>query len=205
VTTPYSTKQSQPGEFTMNKRILSSLSLFLMLVLTSTAAYADRCSSTIKVFRNAGESGHFFNKSYAYAVYPSIGRAGIGIGGARGTGCVYRQGKLVGRSTMTQLTAGLQLGGQVFSQIVFLQDERAFKEFTSGSFEFSAQVSAVAISAGASAAANTGGSSAGASAGRNDAATAGKFRRGMAIFTVARGGLMYEAVLGGQRFSFRPN
>lgn len=189
----------------MNKRLLSSLSLFLLLIVSSTAAQANRCSSTIKVFRNAGESGHFFNKSYAYAVYPSIGRAGIGIGGARGTGCVYRQGKLVGRSIMTQLTAGLQLGGQVFSQIVFLQDERAFNEFTSGSFEFSAQVSAVAISAGASAAANTGGSSAGASAGRNDAATAGEFRRGMAIFTVARGGLMYEAVLGGQRFSFRPN
>jgi lipid-binding SYLF domain-containing protein len=189
----------------MNKRILSSLSLFLLLLLASTAAYADRCSSTIKVFRNAGESGHFFDKSYAYAVYPSIGRAGFGIGGARGKGCVYRQGKLVGRSTMTQLTAGLQLGGQVFSQIVFLEDQRAFNEFTSGSFEFSAQVSAVAITAGASAAANTGGSSAGASAGRNDATTAGSFRRGMAIFTVARGGLMYEAALGGQRFSFQPN
>lgn len=189
----------------MNKRILSSLSLFLLLALTSTAALADRCASTIKVFRNAGESGHFFDKSYAYAVFPSIGRAGVGIGGARGTGCVYRQGKLVGRSTMTQLTAGLQLGGQVFSQIVFLEDQRAFNEFTSGSFEFSAQVSAVAITAGASAAANTGGSSAGISGGRNDAATAGKFRRGMAIFTVARGGLMYEAALGGQRFSYRPN
>ena len=189
----------------MNKRIFSSLSLFLLLVMTSTAAHADRCASTIKVFRNAGESGRFFDKSYAYAVYPSIGRAGFGIGGARGKGCVYRQGKLVGRSTMTQLTAGLQLGGQVFSQIVFLQDQRAFDEFTNGSFEFSAQASAVAITAGASAAANTGGSSAGASGGRNDAATVGEFRRGMAIFTVARGGLMYEAAVGGQRFSFRPN
>lgn len=188
----------------MNKRILSILSLFLLLALTTTAAQAARCSSAVKAFRNAGQSAQFFDRSYAYAVYPSIGRAGIGIGGARGNGCVYRQGKLVGRSTMTQLTAGLQLGGQVFSQIVFLQDERAFNEFTSGSFEFSAQASAVAISAGASAAANTGGSSAGASAGRNDAATAGQFRRGMAIFTIARGGLMYEAALGGQRFSFRP-
>ena len=189
----------------MNRRILSSLSLLLLLALSSTAAQANRCSSTINVFRNAGQSGHFFDKSYAYAVYPTIGRAGIGVGGARGKGCVYREGKLVGRSTMTQLTVGLQLGGQTFSQIVFLEDQRAFNEFTSGSFEFSAQVSAVAITAGAQAAANTGGSSAGISGGRNDAATAGAFRRGMAIFTVARGGLMYEAAVGGQRFSFRPN
>ena len=74
----------------MSKRILSSLSLFLLL-LASTAAYADRCSSTIKVFRNAGESGHFFDKSYAYAVFPSIGRAGVGIGGARGTPVAARR------------------------------------------------------------------------------------------------------------------
>ncbi len=187
----------------MSTRFLSILALML-LALAATPAQAGPCADTVTVFRNAGQSGHFFNKSFGYAVFPTIGRAGVGVGGARGNGCVYRQGKLVGRSTMNQLTVGLQLGGQAYSQIVFLQDERAFNEFTSGNFQFGAQVQAVAITAGAGATTSTAGNTAGASGGRNDAATAGEFVRGMAIFTVARGGLMYEASVGGQRFSFRP-
>jgi lipid-binding SYLF domain-containing protein len=189
----------------MTTRFLGSLALFVLLALGATAAQAGPCADTVTVFRNAGQSGTFFGQSYGYAVFPTIGRAGIGVGGARGNGCVYRQGKLVGRSTMNQLTVGLQLGGQAYSQIVFLQDERAFNEFTGGNFQFGAQVQAVAITAGAGASTSTGGNTAGASGGRNDAATAGQFVRGMAIFTVARGGLMYEASIGGQRFSFRPN
>ena len=187
----------------MSTRFLSILALVL-LALATAQAQAGPCADTVTVFRNAGQSGHFFNKSFGYAVFPTIGRGGVGVGGARGNGCVYRQGKLVGRSTMNQLTVGLQLGGQAYSQIVFLQDERAFNEFTSGNFQFGAQVQAVAITAGAGATTSTAGNSASASGGRNDAATAGEFVRGMAIFTVARGGLMYEASVGGQRFSFSP-
>ena len=88
--------------------------------------------------------------------------------------------------------------------IIFLEDERAFREFTTGNFQFSAQAKAVAITAAASATASTAGSSAGASGGQHDATTVGGFNRGVATFTVARGGLMYEASLGGARFSFRP-
>jgi Las17-binding protein actin regulator len=107
---------------------------------------------------------------------------------------------------MTQLTVGFQMGAQAFSQIIFFQNQAAFEDFTSGNFEFSAQTSAVAVTAGVSAdASTTGGLAAGASAGRNDATTAhGGYRRGMAVFTLARGGLMFEAALGGQRFSFSP-
>jgi lipid-binding SYLF domain-containing protein len=105
---------------------------------------------------------------------------------------------------MTQLTVGLQLGGKTYSMIVFFEDERAFNDFSSGNFAFSARAQAVAITAGASAAASTAGSSAGASAGRNDATTSGGFTRGMAVFTVIRGGLMYEASIGGARFSYTP-
>ncbi len=107
---------------------------------------------------------------------------------------------------MTQVTYGLQLGGQVFSQIIFFENETALKEFTSGNFEFSAQATAVAITAGVSADANTGGgTAAGASGGRNDATTASRgYRKGMAIFTIAKGGLMYEAALGGQKFGYTP-
>ena len=105
---------------------------------------------------------------------------------------------------MTQVTIGFQLGGQAFSQIIFFEDKRAFDEFTSGSFEFGAQANAVVITAGASASASTAGSSAGASAGKNDASTVGKYYKGMAVFTVAKGGLMYEASIGGQEYKYTP-
>jgi lipid-binding SYLF domain-containing protein len=107
---------------------------------------------------------------------------------------------------MVQVTIGFQLGGQAYSQMIFFEDSGAFKEFTSGNFEFGAQATAVVITAGASAEANTGGGlAAGASGGRSDATNAhGGYRKGMAVFTVARGGLMYEASLGGQKFSYTP-
>ena len=107
---------------------------------------------------------------------------------------------------MTQLTYGLQLGGQAYSQIIFLQDKRALEQFTDGNFEFGAQATATAITASAGAQANTGGgSSAGTSGGKNDASTtSGGYHKGMATFTVAKGGLMYEATLGGQKFKYKP-
>ncbi len=177
----------------------------LLLVLPFGHAWADEYSDTIKVFRDAGESGSFFNKSYGYAVFPTIGKGGIGIGGAYGKGRVFTGGNHVGDTSMTQLTVGFQLGGEAYSQIIFFEDKRAFDEFTSGNFEFSATASAVAITAGASAAATTTGSSAGASGGKNDATTkSAGYYKGMAVFTVAKGGLMYEASIGGQKFSYTP-
>jgi lipid-binding SYLF domain-containing protein len=181
------------------------VALFLLLVMPFGHAWADDYADTIKVFKNAGESGDFFNKSYGYAVFPTIGKGGIGIGGAYGKGRVYAGGKHVGDTSMTQVTVGFQLGGEAYSQIIFFEDKRAFEEFTSGNFEFSATASAVAITAGASASATTTGSSAGASGGKNDATTkSAGFYKGMAVFTVAKGGLMYEASIGGQKFSYTP-
>jgi lipid-binding SYLF domain-containing protein len=189
----------------MPKNFTAFLALVLIFApLTGALSEEDRFQETIEIFREAGESGDFFDVSYGYAVFPSVGRAGIGIGGARGSGRVFVDGKHVGDATMTQLTVGLQLGAQGYRMIVFFEDERAFKEFTSGNFEFSAQAKAVAITAGASATASTAGSSAGASGGQRDATTVGEFNRGMATFTVARGGLMYEASIGGAKFKFRP-
>jgi hypothetical protein len=102
------------------------------------------------------------------------------------------------------LSVGFQLGGQVYSQIIFFQDQRAFDDFSSGNFEFSAQATAVAITAAASAQSSTGGgSSVGASGGQNDASTVSAgYDKGMAVFTVAKGGLMYEAALAGQKYSY---
>lgn len=126
----------------------------------------------------------WFEDSYGYAIFPNVGKGGIGVGGAYGQGLVYERNAVIGTTALTQATIGFQLGGQSYQQVVFFEDKRALDTFTAGDFEFSAQASAVAATAGASADAN--------------------FNRGMAIFTVQNGGLMYEATLGGQKFNFRP-
>ncbi len=187
--------------------IIRSLLVLSLLMSFGQLAMADSDDAAVQSFRQAGESGVFFDNSYGYAIFPTIGKGGFGVGGAHGTGGVYAQGKKTGTSKMTQVTVGFQVGGQAFSQIIFFEDERAFKSFTSGNFEFSAQATAVAITAGVSAEANTGGgASSGVSGGRNDASTASLsgYRKGMAIFTIAKGGLMYEASLGGQKYSYKP-
>ena len=178
------------------------LAAALLLLLPFAQAWADKYSDTVQIFKDAVESKEFFGTAYGYAVFPTIGKGGIGVGGAYGEGQVYAGGKHVGNTKMAQLTVGFQFGGQAYSQIIFFQDERAFNEFTSGDFEFGAQASAVAITAGAQAQATTAGSSAGASGGQKDAKTVGSWHKGMAVFTVAKGGLMYEASIGGQKFSY---
>ena len=105
---------------------------------------------------------------------------------------------------MTQVSIGFQLGGQGFSEIIFFQDERSFKEFTNGNFEFGADAQAVVVTAAAQAQASTSGSSAGASASNKDAATAGNYYKGMATFTVTKGGLLAGVSIGGQKFSYKP-
>ncbi len=162
-----------------------------------------RCSETLETFRKAGESAHFFGKSYGWAVFPTIGKGGLGVGGAYGTGCVYAGGARTGEASMVQLSVGFQAGGTAYSQIVFFKDKRAYDEFTSGNFEFGAGVSATAITASVGASAGSGGTSANASATEDRARTAGDFVKGMAVFTVAKGGLMYEASIAGQKFKFK--
>jgi lipid-binding SYLF domain-containing protein len=185
----------------MFKRLVPIIAFFA-IALAVTPAFADEYQDTINVFKKAGESGTYFGKAYGYAVFPTIGKGGIGVGGAYGKGHVYAKGKYVGNTSMAQVTVGLQLGGQAYSEIIFFEDERALKEFTGGNFEFGADASAIAITASANAKASTTGASAGASATKNKAATAGGYHKGMATFTVAKGGLMYEASIGGQKFSY---
>jgi lipid-binding SYLF domain-containing protein len=175
------------------------------LLLSAGLAHADSYLDTEKLFRNAGESASFFSKSYAYAVFPTVGAAGFIVGGARGEGRVYVHGKHVGDTTVTQVSVGFQLGGKAYSQMIFFQDKRALDEFESGSFAFDASASAIAITAGASASAGTTGATAGASGGKKDAVTAsGGYQKGMAVFTIAKGGLMYAATVAGQKFSYTP-
>ena len=185
------------------KTVIQTGLVLLAFILPFNNSWASDYDDTIKVFSNAGASGDFFANSYGYAVFPTIGKAGMGIGGAHGAGRVYEKTKHVGDTSMTQVTFGLQLGGQAYSQIIFFEDQRAFKEFTSGNFDFGAQATAVAITAGASASTSTSGSSAGASGGQNDANTVGKYSKGLAVFTIAKGGLMYEASIGGQKYTYK--
>ena len=156
---------------------LKSLRLMLIAsVLLAPVAWADEYTETIEVFKKAGASGEFFSSAHGYAVFPTIGKAGMGIGGARGKGRVFVNGVSIGETTMTQLSVGLQFGGQAFSQIIFFEDERALNEFISGNFAFGANASAVAITAGVSAGANTtGGGGTAASGGKNDAVTTGGY------------------------------
>jgi len=188
----------------MNRLRIFMALVFSILVMSSAYADADY-SNAIKVFRDSPVVQPYFNNAYGYAVFPTIGKGGVGIGGAHGSGQVYVGDKVTGKTSMTQLTIGWQLGGQAYSQIIFFEDKRAYQEFTSGNFEFGAQASAVAITAGAQAQAGTTGAAASASPGGSAGAQAAtKYQKGMAVFTRAKGGLMYEAAIGGQKFSFEP-
>jgi len=174
------------------------------LLLSGAVATAGEYRDTAELFRHAGESASFFNNSYGYAVFPSIGKGGLIVGAAHGNGRVYQHGKYVGDVSMTQLSVGLQAGGQAYSQIVFFQDRRSFKDFTRGDFEMGADASAVVITAAVSGTAGTAGAEAAASGGKRDAATAGGYHKGLAVFTIVKGGAMAEASVAGEKFTYRP-
>jgi len=126
----------------------------------------------------------FFANAYAYAIFPAIGKGGMGVGGAYGSGMVYRGDKLIALTSMTQVSIGWQLGGESYSELIFFENAKAFEVFKKGDLKFSAQVSAVAATAGAGAKTS--------------------YANNMAVFTHIKGGLMYEASVGGQAFSFEP-
>jgi lipid-binding SYLF domain-containing protein len=125
-----------------------------------------------------------FHSSAGYAVFATVGKGGLGVGGAHGTGVLYEQATAIGKTTLTQVTIGLQIGGQAYTEIVFFESKKALSSFEKGNFEMAAQVSAVAATAGASANA--------------------KYVKGVSVFTLAKGGVMAEASVGGQKFGYAP-
>ena len=177
----------------------------VLAIVFSNPALADKFSDTIAVYMKSEAVQPFFENAYGYAVFPTIGKAGIGIGGSYGKGQVYQGGQITGETSLIKGSFGFQLGGQAFSQMIFFEDKRAYNEFTSGQFEFDASASAVVITAGAQTKAGTEGATAGASAGPASGKQAkASYRKGMVVFIHAKGGLMYEATIGGQKFSFNP-
>ena len=143
---------------------------------------SDKTIKSLKKFKNISSLKPYFKKARGYAVFPNVGKGGIGIGGARGTGEVFEKGKVIGSTTLTQVSIGFQLGGQAFSQIIFFKDKKSLERFIEGNFELGASASAALISEGANASAD--------------------YNDGVAVFTFSKGGLMYEASIGGQKFSY---
>ena len=172
-------------------KILARASVFLAMVALTTPSWAwdpdeaqeydAKAQEAITVFKTNDESvQRFFDEAAAYVVIPTVGKAGFGIGGARGKGLLYENGTITAIVTLTQLSFGFQWGGQAYSEFIFFEDDVALADFKRGNYELGAQASAVAVTAGASADAN--------------------YNSGVAIFTHAKGGLMYEASVGGQKF-----
>ena len=169
----------------------------LMILFVSLASYLqaqvggwnpemekDAEEALASMIENTSRLQVFKDKAYGYAVYPKVTKAGVGIGGAAGKGIVYKSGEIVGSSKLKQGSIGLQIGGQQYSEVIFFKDQEAFENFTNGNLKFDAQASAVALDEGASI----------------DAA----YNEGVAVFTQTLGGLMVEASVGGQHFTFDP-
>jgi len=147
--------------------------------------YHAKAQEAIATFKEKDPTiQRFFDAAAGYVVIPTVGKAGFGIGGARGKGVLYENGAVTAIVTLTQLSIGFQWGGQAYSEFIFFEDGATLSNFKRGNYELGAQASAVAVTAGASA----------------DA----QFNSGMAIFTQAKGGLMYEASVGGQKFKVEP-
>lgn len=165
------------------KTLISILTIILITATTILAQKYDveESNKTMAEFKKKDpEIEKFFNNSYGYAVLYSVGKGAIGVGGAGGKGTVFEKGTPIGDVRMTQVTVGFALGGQKYAEVVFLEKEDDFDHFVNKNFEFAAQASAVALSSGASADAD--------------------YRNGVLVFTMAIGGLMYEASIGGQKF-----
>jgi len=183
----------------------SAVVIAALALATSNLALAqdvEDLSETIELFRGIPQVAPYFDSAYAYAVWPRIGRGGLGIGGASGRGQVYVGGKVTGHSRVSDITFGAQAGGQTYRQMIFFENKAAYDKFTSGKFEFDAAASAVAVTASAQASAGTTGTSATAGAGSQKGAGAG-YQGGMQTFTMAEGGLMYAATIGGQKYNFK--
>jgi lipid-binding SYLF domain-containing protein len=182
-----------------------------LVAVASVAVCAPAAAQRVKDFSEAMDRFRqneviqpYFDSAYGYAVWDTIAKGGLGIGAATGRGQVYRNGRVTGFSRIVDISFGLQAGGQAYSQIIFFENEDAYDRFTSGKFQFDAQASAVAVTANAQASAGTEGGQASAGAGGPGTARATGYHNGMQVFTMAKGGLMYEAAISGQKYNFTP-
>lgn len=174
---------------------MKKLSFIILVALLSTVAYSQSDEKQQQIISDSkeakqtlikadGSMNKLFSSSHGYVIFPNVGKGGLGVGGASGKGAVYEKGKLIGMAKLTQVTIGLQAGGQSFIEVIFFEDKKHLDRFKENKVEFSAQMSAVAAAEGAS----------------KDA----KYVEGVMIFTKAKKGLMAEVSAGGQKFKFTP-
>jgi len=176
-----------------------SLVFFSPVYADDAKEEAQEDKAAIAAFMESAVASKFHKSAYGYAVFPTIGKGGFGIGGAHGSGRVYVGGNKTGDTSMTQISFGLQAGGQAYRQVIYFENKEAFTKFTTGDFEFGAQAEAIALTASAGASAGTEGTSASA----NESQTKeSKYFDGMVVFTMGKGGLMYQAALGGQKYNY---
>jgi lipid-binding SYLF domain-containing protein len=181
----------------MKKNMIISLSIILFafsaLLLPATLKaqnskdnkiLADSKTAKAQFIKSDGLIKTLFDNSHGYVIFPNVGKGAIGVGGAAGNGIVYEKGKATGSAKMKQVSVGFQFGGQAYREVIFFENKAALDRFKENNFEFAAQVSAVAATKGASA----------------DA----KYKDGVMVFTQEKKGLMYEASVGGQKFSYTP-
>jgi lipid-binding SYLF domain-containing protein len=139
----------------------------------------------IKVFKKADPTlKKFFDESAGYAVFPSVGRGGLIIGGQHGHGLAYAKGKVVGEVTLTEINFGAQIGGESFYEVIFFETAQNMEDLKESKTRLSAQVNAVAAA--------------------NGAAKTAKYDQGIVVFTLPRSGLMAQATVGGQTLKFKP-
>ncbi|KXF79834.1 lipid-binding SYLF domain-containing protein [Enterovibrio coralii] len=189
--------------------VVARLSLGLLFALSTVfvkPAFAESDAELFADTRAALANFHrfesvqpFFKDAYGYAVFPSVGKGGFWIGGAYGNGVVYERNNTVAKAELVQVSVGFTFGGQAFSEILFFEDKETFDKFMSGSFELGAQASATALTEGAAAHVGTTGTSASA----GDTQSKAYYINGIAIFTQAKGGLMIEAAIAGQKFNIQ--
>jgi len=189
----------------MRKIVAGVLALVGTAVAVQAAREVEDYSKTIAEFKKIEVVAPFFGNAYGYAVFPTVGKGGLGIGASHGKGQVYQGGKVIGFTSTSDVSIGLQAGGQAYSQIIFFKDADTLKKFTSGNFEFAAAASAIAVQSTAGASAGTEGAKASAAGKKTEVAAAGaEYQNGMAVFTMAKGGLMAAATIAGQKYTYKP-
>ncbi|WP_051268226.1 YSC84-related protein [Terrimonas ferruginea] len=171
----------------MKRSIIALLGaiLFSPFVLSAQSSRIVQDSKTAKAefIKADANMAKLFTSSYGYAIFPNVGKGGVVVGGAAGAGAVYEQGKLVGGAELKQVSVGAQIGGQAYREVVFFENKAALDRFKANKVEFSAQLGAIAATEGASANA--------------------QYTDGLMVFTQTKGGLMAEATVAGQKFSYK--
>jgi lipid-binding SYLF domain-containing protein len=162
----------------------------MMLVAIGVTAQSNKDKKIIKdavkaekMLKRADPGiNRFFKESAGYVIFPNVGKGAFIVGAASGNGVLYEHGKMKGMADLKKLNVGLQAGGESIIEVIFFENTSALDEFEESNFAFSAQASAIALKSGV--------------------AVNAKYMDGVAVFALPKAGLMADASIGGQKFSY---